>query len=301
MPEKTVTMQQFGHWGRFANQLFQYALLSGYAKRHALQLQLPPWVGGELFGLETAPVTLDLPPLLESNDCTQQAFPPHDGELTGRDFRGYAQYHTSFYAEDKERIRDLFQPVPDIRRRLEPAINRLRASGDSLIGIHLRRGDYGRNIFPIIPTSWYLAWLKEHWGRFKGPVLLIATETPALVEEFDDYAPVTTEGLGVQLKTQRHQHYNYLPRDTRVREPWQLDFYPDFYLLQHCDVIVAPSSTFSFMAAMLNPVLLEFWRASLALEGFERLDPWNAYPLLHEDVRDYSHLEGIELKENPYW
>jgi len=146
-----------------------------------------------------------------------------------------------------------------------------------------------------------LKWLKKNWDQFDRPSLFISTETPSLVDEFDDYAPFTSERLGVDLAKQPLNHYRYLVRDMKVREPWQMDFYPDFHLLSHCDVILGPSSTFSFAAAMLNETLAEYWRASLELVEFEKVDPWDAYPLLHEDVADFPHLEGIKLEGNPYW
>jgi hypothetical protein len=148
-------------------------------------------------------------------------------------------------------------------------------------------------------------WLEENWARFKNPVLFIATETPSLVDEFADYSPVTANTLGVDLKKEPLRHYSYLDRDKRVREPWQMDFFPDWYLLSQCNVLVTPNSTFSFTAGMVSDNLQEFWRSSLppvsSPSGFEKLDIWNTVPLTHDRAEDYRHLEGVCLDETPYW
>ena len=300
--QRYITMSQLGHWGRFGNQLLEVAFIHCYAQRYGLQFQVAPWVGQKLFGLIEPPVTVDLPTANETwAGVRGQSIPPEGDEFVGKDWRGYAQYHTSWFKPYQDYIRGLFRPVAVIQERMDPAVERLQEAGETRIGIHLRRGDYGQRNFPIIPVSWYLRWLKQHWGQFEKPVLFIATETPALVEEFDDYAPLTTERLGIDLSNEPLDNYSYLRHDRDAREPLQMDFYPDFHLLQHCEVLLIPSSTFSFFSGMLSTVLRELWRATLTAADFERIDPWDTEPLLREDVRDFPHLEGIELKENPYW
>ncbi len=298
---RAITMSQFGRHGRAGNQLFQYAFLSGYAKRYGAELQIPPWAGNDLFGLRDFAVRSTLPAWTEQGNGLKHPVPPAGDELVGKDFRGYAQYHTSYYAPDKERIRKMFQPVPRVAKRLEPARDNLLSGRSTVIGIHLRRGDYGQRIFPIIPTTWYLAWLKDNIHLYSSPVLFIASEDPDLVDEFAEYNLVTTEGLGIHLDDTVPALDGTLEYDIKTENTRAIDWYPDFYLLSQCHVILGPSSSFSFMAAMLAPRLLEYWRASLKAEKFVRTDPWDAYSQLREHVRDYPHLEGISLKKNPYW
>jgi hypothetical protein len=297
-------MSRLGGYGRFGNQLFQYAFLKAYADAYGCELQLPPWVGNELFGLTEPPVSVSLPAQVEQNNHLEQAQPPKGAEYVDRDFRGYAQYHTSFYEPFADEMRQWFTPVRSIRERLDPAVAFLQGTADddrAVIGIHLRRGDYGQLIFPITPVEWYLAWLAEHWDQFHNPVLFIATETPSLVKEFAKYNPVMATDLGVELRGVELAHYPYLAADRQLREPWQLDFYPDFYLLSKCDVLVTPTSTFSMMAALLNPHLAEFWRSDLKTQGFRELDPWSCLPITHEYVDDYM-IPGTYLDTNPpYW
>jgi len=300
-----VAMTRFGRMGRFANQLFQYAYLNGVAKRTRSQLQLPPWVGNQLFGLCNSPINNRLPEFVERSQWSNaQVEPSADEEIVGHDFRGYAQYHTRHLANGclwgdwayRDAFRSLFQPVPAIVDRLAEAVSILESLGP-VIGVHLRRGDYGRSIFPIIPVDWYLRWLEPH----KDKTLFIATETESLLDEFAGWSVVTSKSLGVTLATEPFPTFNYLTHDLETREGWAMDFYPDFHLLSRCSTVIGPSSTYSFAAAMMNPNLDEYWRASLVAEGFEQVDPWDSYPSLREDMKDFKHLEGITTKDNPYW
>lgn len=300
-----VTMRRLGSLGRAGNQMFQYAYLTIYSQRYDCELQLPPWVGNKLFGLSNPPITVELPAWREDKQYAQgsaydgQPMPPQGTELVNHDFQGFAQYHTALYAQYKDQVRGMFSPTEETEARLLVPLTKLLASGDTTVGVHIRRGDYGLTHFPIIPISWYVEWLGSNWSRLGDPSLFIASEDPELVQAFSEYNPQTVSTLGVQF-TGEMEGYNYLPYE-RKQGGLAVDWYPDFYLLSHCDVVVAPSSTFSFMAAMLNPNLKEYWRASLKAEGFVQENPWNAYPLLREKVRDFPHLEGIAKKNNPYW
>ena len=89
--------------------------------------------------------------------------------------------------------------------------------------------------------------------------------------------------------TLKHHHFYTFKHDHENSHP---DFYPDFHLLGRCEVVLAPSSTFSFAAAMLGECR-EFWRSSLRTQGFQREDPWDAYPLQHDRVADFVHVPGI--------
>lgn len=301
MPDrKIITMKKLQVLGRGVNQMFRYAFLSQYAREHDAKLQLPPWCGTHLFGCPCPTISVDLPEWIEPGGGRIQPTPPSGDELVGHDFWGHAQYHTDNFRGDTA-FHDRFTPVPDVAERLRAPLDRLREHGGWTIGIHLRRGDYGRRIFPIIPTSWYLKWLDENWDKYEDPRLFIATEDASLVSDFAKYAPETVETLGLGLRDTPMVDCTYLDRDLATGDVRALDWYPDFYLLSKCRVILGPSSTFSFFASMLAHPMTEYYRASLAAEGFVKTGPWNAYPLLREHVRDYRHLEGISVKTNKYW
>lgn len=300
-------MSKFGHYGRFGNQLFEYAFLRMYARRWGCELQLPPWVGNTLFGCDDPPVTARLTDYLEPNTPPNYTNPqpPTCAELVDHDFLGYAQYHTSYFAKHREFIRGLFQPAPDVQARLADVDDNLRVRTDSstppVVGVHLRRGDYGRQIFYITPVDWYLRKLEQLWPTLDDPVLFVATEDRSLVDQFSDYDPVTTDDLGVKLDETLMEHYQYLARDREVREPWQMDFFPDWYTLTKCDYLLMPNSTFSFAAAMMNENLVASWRSNLPTQDFVQIDPWNTTPLTYDVAEDYKHVPGVCLDSNPYW
>ena len=290
---KIVIMKTIGKHGRFANSIFQHFFLDTYARRHDCDLQLSAWVGNSIFGIRQTPIEVDLP--IYSEPCVDgQPVPPKGDELVGHDFSGYGQVHTSYFDLcDRIRGRFTYRPKKDVWWPVLP-------ERDTVIGLHLRRGDYGRMVFYVTPVEWYLKWLKENWHRYDNPVLFIASEDPSLVDEFSEYNPVTTESLGISLESQPLDDYPYLKTDLKTKEPLQMDFMPDWYYLTQSDVLLIPNSTFSFTAAMFDKCK-EMWRSNLSTQKFELTDPWNSYPLLQDVAEDYRHIPGVCLDETAYW
>jgi hypothetical protein len=298
-------MRELGRCGRWGNQVFQYQFLRLYADRWGLEVQLPPWVGNELCGFSEPNISVMLPHAHEKwqgNHLDEQV-PPRANEFVNTDWRGYAQYHASYYAPWKYEIRSWFMPTLEVLDQVLPATQwalEQFIAKRTIIGLHIRRGDYGRLIFHLTPKEWWRKWLEENWQRFVNPILFIATESPETLEWFADYDPVTMADLNVTLKPSR-RYYNYLSHDLAKREPWQMDFFPDWYMLTLCDVLALSNSTFGFTAAMMNKFLQECWRSSIPEQGFESIDPWDSRPMRLERCEDYPDVEGIALKRNPYW
>lgn len=121
-------MSRLGHFGRFGNQVFQYAFGRLYAARHGLRYQAPQWAGSELFGHNDPPIT-DL--------GLQMLFEPENNSILTRlpqpvvnvDLLGYFQYHTSYYAPQQAAFRDLYRPPPRWRAPLDDAIARACVTG----------------------------------------------------------------------------------------------------------------------------------------------------------------------------
>jgi len=80
MPD-LITMSKFGRFGRFGNQIFEYMFLKTYAKKHGLEVQIPPWVGNYLFGTDDPPTTLVL-----NNVPAEESYDP-----------GVLNYDTPYY------------------------------------------------------------------------------------------------------------------------------------------------------------------------------------------------------------
>lgn len=302
-----ITMQNLGRKGRFGNALFQYIFIRTYAKRYGLDYEVPRWIGQQLFGHKDPLLAHELPPYHEKRAPTKypegplaETFPPKGDEVRGHDFNGYAQFHTGYYREDRAFIRNLFRPVPSIYNTLALLCRKLPWDDQTVIGLQLRRGDTGRFIFYLTPNEWYLTWLREHWSRFTNPVLFIASEDPIDAEAFAEYRPVVSTEM-LPLSAEPYPVYNYLISELNSPTPTSMDWFPDWYFLSQCRVLLIGNSTFGFTAAMMNPQLKECWRSKLSTQSFERIEPWNAAPITREDLRDHPGIPGTYYVTNPKW
>ena len=224
-----IAMRKLGKKGRFANQLFQYAYLRQESKG---DYQCPAWIGQILFNLD---------------DPVPAAGTPELGYKFPKD--------SSYY--DKELFQSLFRPKRQYKMMLDNEIAQ-KKKGRVLIGLHLRRGDYGtfkhrsaRWCF-VAPTQWYLNWLEEN--RIDNSVLFIASEeAEKLNDDFNKYETFYWKGK---------------------------NFYWDFYTLTQCDYLLISNSTFGFAASMLSEA--KCFRPRLSLKKLIPYDPWNA-PLIFKD------------------
>ncbi|HEY9836058.1 MAG TPA: hypothetical protein V6D27_04120, partial [Vampirovibrionales bacterium] len=139
----------------------------------------------------------------------------------------------------------------------------LLSKGKTIVGLHIRLKDYGFSYFFIAPLIWYKTWLAQIWDSLEKPVLFIASdEVEKVLPYFAEYQPVTAKSLGADLP--------------------KAEFYPDFYLLSHCDILAISNSTFSFVASMLNRRGTCFMRPQLSAQSLIPYDPWNSEPILHD-------------------
>jgi hypothetical protein len=304
--QNLITMNALGRMGRFGNQVFQYMFLRVYAKRYGLTYQCPRWIGQLLCGHDDPLVSESLPtyhevlkPPLLSPAALTETLPPEGDEVRGHDYCGYAQPHVSYYRPDREFIRDLFQLNPK-QSRLDAGVTALRQRGATVIGLHMRRGDTGRYIFYLTPNQWYLDWLAKNWSRFDNPVLFIASEENRDAAAFAEYNPVTSADL-LDLSIEPYRRYNYLECELNTPTPVSMDWLPDWYFLTQCNVLAIGNSTFSFSAAMMARNLRECWRSRLSTQTFERIDPWDALPIVREDLRDWPNIPGTSYDNNPKW
>ena len=264
----SVTFRNLGQWGRFGNQVFEYAFVKIFGKRHRLAVQTGRWPGNQLFGAND--------PLFDP----KRQFPQHlestyalaDSQVANVPFRvvnydlcGVFQYHSAYYAPEKAYFRKLLTPVPALKGLLDESLARVRAGAKTLVVLHLRRGDYGYGMFFIAPNAWYQEWLKALWPTLDSPMLYIATDEPAKVTgDFAEYRPVTAADLK-------------LPS-------FGADYYPDYYVLSQADHVAISNSSYSFSACMLNERGRTFLRPDLFLGRLAPFDPWDAEPLLHREL-----------------
>ena len=200
MPRGVLQMTEFGRMGRWGNQIFQYSFLKTYARRHDLEVRIPAWIGEDLYGFHDArPDTGDYPVVREKMlHGIDDTVIPHLAEpLCNVNVEGWFQYHTSYYRPDKDYIQDLFGgPLPAVRERMAPPLDKLRHRGETLVGLHIRRGDTGAGFAYLTPLAWYQELLEAKFSAWPHAVLFIATEDMTLLENFRRFNPLTVEDLG---------------------------------------------------------------------------------------------------------
>lgn len=148
-----------------------------------------------------------------------------------------------------------------MRPLADRALAQLRQRGQTIVGVHLRRGDYtgGTYAWPA-PSRWYLDWLAANWRDLRSPVLYIASDDPKAFAEFGDFSPVTATDLGATIPG--------------------AEMYLDFHILAHADLLAVSNSTFSMAAAMLNEDARAFVRPEPDLRRLVPFDPWDADTML---------------------
>ncbi|MBD0381561.1 alpha-1,2-fucosyltransferase [Paenibacillus sedimenti] len=253
--------------GRFGNQFFKYAFLRIYAAHYQLEFETNPWVGQYLFGHRDPQITHSFPRIKISKKAKRNLFKHNNPPYVNVDFSQNI-YKVDVYRPLKKQIISYFQPTEEVYSMVNPGLVKLRKKGKTIVGIHIRRGDYLKyNNHPkywAAPSKWYLNWLEQLWPTLKDPVLFIASDDLTnVISDFKSYDPVTSKEL--------------IPHFPLI-VPSHLDasFYPDYYLLTQCDYLAISNSTFSFSASMLNTRCKIFMRPDLSSKSLVKYDPWNS-------------------------
>lgn len=294
--QPVLAMSSLGKLGRFGNQLFQYAYLRICAQQSHAQIQCPTWIGQTLFGHSDPPISKRLPPAIEQRETGETLFDvmPEftayiekladaksirvgaealEQGLADVDLWGFFQLHTRLLQPHKAYFQSLFQPVSELQLPLEMGFERLQAKGKTIVGLHIRQGDFvslpRAGFTLVIPLSWWCEWLNQIWQELDDPVLFLCSdELDRVLPAFAAFHPITKKDLQVQLPDQM--------QDANI------DFYVDFFMLSHCDVVGISNSIFSFAACLLNNHGKHFvrpcWDFSKKLIPF---DPWDSDPLLY--------------------
>lgn len=279
MPPPVFTMSTLGYNGRFANQLFQYAFLRLCAARRGAKVQTFPWAGQNIFGFRDPLVDAVAPVVIDGESVSDPDFYLNREDPIGDlvEFRGFFQYPTRHYRPHREAFRRLFVLQPELKRLFGEVVDRLRAGGRPVIGIHLRRGDYGHAQFFRAPAAWYSAWLRSReWAC--DPVVYIASECPGL--------------LAGHFPGRRIFHAGMLPNLSPA-----LAFILDFYVLTQADELAISNSSFSFIAAMLNERADAFVRPTLEDRLLAPFDPWDSEVVLQRRL-DSGEQEALDALDS---
>lgn len=295
--EPVISMSSLGDLGRFGNQLLQYAFLKICAKKSNARMECSPWIGQTLFGLEDAPISRRLPLAVEKSYYGPNLFDyipefiPYLEKLSHQnsfriageeiiesakvnvDLWGYFQVHTQYLQPYKQEIRSWFQPVSDLKSALSDGLEVLRSKGKTIVGIHIRRGDFFSvpmaGFTLVVPSKWWCEWLESIWDKLENPVLFLCSDDlDNVIDDFKKFSPITYKDLDIELPE-------------RMKD-LDIGFYTDFFLLSNCDIVGISNSIFSFTACMLNERGTMFVRPTWNFSTkFEQFDPWNSVPLLH--------------------
>jgi hypothetical protein len=256
-----VQFRQLGTAGRFGNQLLQYGFLRLYAKRYGLVAECPDWIGRDLYDLSDPLPSCDLPTLGEDEVDWLGSLRGTTGLVhSNTDIMGFFAGSTTAWGEVKNDFRDLYVLGMRVAPAIRNALARLRQMGDSLVAIHLRRGDFGYGRFWIAPVNWYLNWLRPIWPTLTRPVLYVATDEPTIADELAEFHPVQSHHLKIEIPG--------------------ADFLVDHEVLRAADLLAISNSTFSFTAAMLNTSARTFVRPIPEREQLDLFEPWNSKVLL---------------------
>jgi hypothetical protein len=296
-----LTFSALGQFGRFANQLFQYAFLRSVARVTGAQYQAPQWIGQRLFDLDDPPVTVHLRPLIENDPENNQLFHVvpemrrYLEKITGYqsipvtpaalrnglpsgDLIGFFQCHSSNYLPHRDFLRQIFRPASSLVDWVQEPVELLRARGRTVVAIHLRRGEY--RWVPQLPYSlitperWWVDWLEQNWSSLNDPVLYICSDgLDRVIGAFRKYNPVSLRDLRMNT-----------PREVAGLDA---DFYRDYHVLTQADVVGVSNSSFSFSACMLNERGTRFVRPTWdPEEHLVDFDPWNSEVKLNAVNRD---------------
>lgn len=248
--------------GRFAHNVLEYVLLRLYAEKFGYRLETPDWVGGYYFDLDDPRPGGGLKPMHFARRIL------NDLVTGGRDDpRPDVDILSPLFLfehreEWRERVQSWLRPRPEWLGYVDPVMEALKARGNTVVALHIRRGDFVWFRYTITETAWYVDWLKALWPTLDRPVLYIATDDPATIADFAEFAPVSLD---------------HLARDGAV-EPWTgLEFLQDFHVLMNADVLgVSAQSGYSQLAALLNRNARLFVEPDAAARRIRPYSPWTS-------------------------
>lgn len=243
--------------GRFAHTVLEYALLRLYAESRGLDLETPDWAGHYVFELDDPAIAdppLPIRPFSRPALIDAVAGRPAP-DLAGCDLPSPLGLH-EHGEEHRARIQSWLRVRPVWRPMLDPVTDALAARGRTVIALHLRRGDFLAENYPISETRWYVDWLRTVWDSLDAPVLYLASDDiPAVKADFAAFAPLSLDDL--------HPGWN------------ALEFLQDFHVLMNADVVgVSAASGFSRLAALLNRRARLFVEPDVATGRIHPFAPW---------------------------
>lgn len=220
-----ISFNELGRYGRFGNQLFQYAFLRTTARRLGVKFFCPPWAGDEIFQLNDDSERSRVP---GSTARTYRQPLDRCGFLDsalriedGTDILGYFQSEKYF---DREAVTRWYTFRPERVAAVQSRYEHLDLT--QCTGVHLRFGDMRDNpLFVVLPSRYYAKALSLLPHRRQ--ILVFSDEVEAARE-----------------------HLRAIPGEFVYVEGNQ--GFEDLYLMTRCGDFVCSVSTLSWWGAWLG-------------------------------------------------
>jgi len=220
-----ISFRELGRYGRFGNQLFQYAFLRTTAQRLGVKFFCPAWPGDSIFFLDDdsersrmpGPTDKEYRQPLENGGFIDSALRIGDGT----NILGYFQAERYF---DRGSVTRWYTFRPEVVAAVQAKYRHIDLA--QCAGIHLRFGDMKDNpMFVVLPPRYYAKALSIL--PLREQVLVFSDEVPAAREYLRD-----VPGKFVYIDGNEH--------------------FEDLYLMTQCGDFVCSVSTLSWWGAWLN-------------------------------------------------
>jgi hypothetical protein len=243
--------------GRFAHNVLEYILLRLYAEKYGYTLETPEWVGGYYFEIDDPLPSRALRPLYFPRRIVNRLVTGTSPHPPIPDCNILSPLFLFDHKEEyRARVQSWLKPRAVWRPFLDPAVERLRTLGDTVVAIHIRRGDFVTYKYPITQTAWYVDWLRGIWGELKNPVLFLASDDlDGVRADFADFNPVTRAD---------------------IVEGWHgLEYLQEFHVLMTADIVgISAASGYSLLAARLNTTARLFVEPDVEAQRIRPFAPW---------------------------
>ena len=163
--------------GRLGNCMFSYAFARSYAERNDLELQVDPWIGSRVFGLND-------PPIANPESLTRVCENTIEEGMANVLYRSYSQ-QAKCLTYTRSDCRRWFKFSDEIE-------NAMRGYNFPEIVGHRRVGDYpGYGIYPVVSEASYYRAMRHYYPATSFNIHLLTEENPTIAplpEELKDIA-----------------------------------------------------------------------------------------------------------------
>lgn len=222
-----IGFSKLGQYGRFGNQLFQYAFLRNTAQRLGVKFYCPDWLGDRYFELNDKEIRSSKPVHIDKYYVEPKGEPWYREDATaindGTDILGHFQ--SEKYYNDKDEVRSWYKFKDEIRK-VKDSYQFIDFSESTSISLRIDNDyDEFRDLFPLYKLKYYKEALKQVPNK---KYILVFADRPDLSRSF--------------FKDLQYKNLIY------IEEP----FIKQLYLMSICHNNIITNSTFAWWGAWLN-------------------------------------------------